>query len=124
MIQEKDDISKPGIVYFSLAPTTVGKDTVEEAGDASIYAEAVTDKVAIDSNNNDKELSSQKVLHADTEYGFDTTQGYLKYSPSSIEILSHTATEVVLKVPFGIDEIYIETAPHGVVLKERYKVIL
>lgn len=124
LIQEYDNLSTPGIVYYSLAPTTVGKDTVAAAEKNEVYAEAVTDELALDTNTNDKELSSKGILHSNTEYSFATEEGYFTYNPDNIQIKKHTDNEVVIVVPFGAEEITISTKEKGNIISERFKVIL
>ena len=54
---------------------------------------------------------------------FDTEDGYFAAN-RSIEIIDLQQTKVLIKIPFGIENITISTKQQGNIIKEEYKVVI
>lgn len=97
LVKEYDNISHPGICYYSLEATTVGK---YETGGTGIIEEK-------------EDYQEEEITHLQYKYNepitVSTVEGYFKSNESRINIISHTATSVVFSVPYGIPSVTITT---------------
>lgn len=100
-IIDYDSITNPGIVYISLE-----RDFFKKGHDV------------LDESNDDYNLK------AGVEYTFDTQDGYFN-SSSPLTIKLRTANQIVFEIPFGIEEITIETKNFaGKIEQQIYKVVV
>lgn len=88
LIQEKDDISTDGLVYYSLHPTTVDKDLLGEGN--CIY------------RPEPEKPQFETVKSADQLITETTEQGYFWRSTEAIEVIKLDRNSVTFKVPFGV----------------------
>ena len=106
LVQEYDDISNPGITYYSLTPTTVSKTDREETS----YID----------NEHQKFESTEGIGH-NINLTVPTENAYFKYNNSNIKVISRSANEVVFCLPFGVDEVTIDTKQEGKVVTTTYR---
>lgn len=60
---------------------------------------------------------------AGQEISFDTEEGYFAAS-DSVEIIDIQQTKVLIKIPFGIENIKISTKQNGNIVENEYKVVI
>lgn len=109
LIQEYDDISTEGVTYYSLAPTTVSKEAVEENADTDTYIvpkdadnlEVVKETPEVDddgvvwvSNNTDITLSTKHSI-------FEAS--------ATVNVVDLQQRSVTFQIPFGVNEVEITT---------------
>lgn len=125
LVQEYDSISEPGLVYYSLAPTTAPSTMPNRRG-------VVSDSYIIKKQSQTTDLilepvddpgTDNKLIAFNQDITVETEQGYFKYSDKGIKIKKHTATEVVFCLPFGVKEVTVETKRKGEVVEERFVVV-
>lgn len=126
LIQEYDAISTPGLVYYSLKPTTISKEVIEENIDKDVYiekhvqtsVEVITTPVQT-LNMEDEEA----LISANMPITIYTTEGYFKSSNKNIKIQKRTENEVVFTIPFGVSETIIEFKEKGDIRTKKYRVV-
>jgi len=124
LVQEYDAISTPGLVYYSLAPTTASlkQPTRSEPNIPDSYI------IKKQSKPTELILEPEEVIGAEEKYAIaynqdmtiTTEKGYFKYSNKAIKIKKHTATEVVFCLPFGVKEVTIESKERGEVVVQTF----
>lgn len=120
IVDEYDAISNPGITYYSLMPTTMSKETIEANRYRSTFVEfheEPTLEVTYDKWDTDAvEITPNSQITINTE------DGYFKVSNKAVQILKHTATEVIFQVPFGIENLEIQYKENDKVKERIYKI--
>lgn len=106
LVQEYDDISNPGITYYSLTPTTVSKTDREETS----YID----------NEHQKFESTEGIGH-NINLTVPTENAYFKYNNPNIKVISRSANEIVFCLPFGVDEVTVDTKQEGKVVTTTYR---
>ena len=124
LIQEYDAISTPGLVYYSLKPTTISKEAAAENAGKDVYVEkyeviepAIIDK-PIMAFNNDEIIVSPNI-----EISLDTENGYFIPSNKNIKIHKRNSTNVIFSIPFGITKITIDIKEKGDIVQKTYRVV-
>lgn len=108
MVQEYDAISTPGLVYYSLIPSTMSKEsnTIEHYEEPQIASDILT----------------ENTITAGQTHTVTTEDGYFVCKNKSITVLKHTATEVTFKVNYGCGDIALARKENGAVVNEFYEV--
>lgn len=124
LVQEYDSISSPGLIYYSLTPTTAPQRLTKRG--------TSTDSYIVKKQSQTTDLILEPTLEPETQnmliaYNQDITvtteSGYFRYSDKGIKIKKHTATEVVFCLPFGVKETTIETKREGEVVAQHFVVV-
>lgn len=120
LVQEFDRISTPGLVYLSLVPTTVKKETIEKNKDKDIFIEK-REEIKIEEQNKEEEgivfVSNNSSLMMSTE------DGYFISSNPNIEVEKLLENEVYFKIPFGVSETTITYKENGRKVSKTYRVV-
>ena len=125
LIQEYDAISTPGLVYYSLKPTTISKEVAAENTGKDIYVEkheeptinVVENPISLLSENNVFTISPNVPITLSTE------DGYFKTTNKNLKIQKRTASMVVFSIPFGISEVAVEVKEKGDIVTKTYRVV-
>ena len=126
LIQEYDAISTPGLVYYSLKPTTVSKEvTVENAG-KSVYVEKYEEnkpEIIIDPIQTYDLKDNSIKISANVPITLQTQEGYFKSNNKNIKVQKRTEDEVIFSIPYGIKEVKIEIQERGDIVEKTYRVV-
>lgn len=126
LIQEYDAISTPGLVYYSLKPTTISKEVAAENAEKPIYVEkyenrkpeiVVESSQTYDLRNNHIKVAANMPITVNTQYG------YFQSSNSNIKIQKRTSDMVIFSIPFGMEEVSIEVKEKGDLVTKTYRVV-
>ena len=98
LVQEEDSISTPGISYYSLSPTTLGKDTIQNNMEKEVYVEEYAPIQA------ESKIEDNVILIAPDEFYTIATQDGVFASDSKVDVSSITANEVIFTLPYGVPE--------------------
>jgi hypothetical protein len=121
LVQEFDEISNPGIGYYSLVATTIGKDDLEKNKDKTFFIIKKKEANINYGNKNNEEIFVSIVPNQTTL--ISTERGYFKSSLNSIKVLSITEREVSFSIPFGVDTFTVTTLKNGREYKTTYKAV-
>lgn len=116
LIQEYDNISTPGIDYYSLVPTTVSAHVVKENQNKEVYIER-----AIEQYQDNTNIQQHLIAH-NTEIVVSTENAYFKYD-TNIKVISRKEKEVIFILPFGVDDVTIETQQDNQLITTIYKAV-
>lgn len=124
LVQEYDAISTPGLVYYSLKPTSVSKEVAEQNAGKSIYIERHQEPgiVIIDNPVQMLNVESVEVVSKNTPITVQTQNGYFK-SNKRVEIISREDDKVVFIIPFGLEEVEVEIKEKGDRISKIYRVV-
>ena len=125
LIQEYDAISTPGLVYYSLKPTTISKEVAAENTGKDTYIEKHEEPIINVVENPISLLSEANVLHIspNVPITLSTEDGYFKTTNKNLKIQKRTASIVVFSIPFGISEIAVEVKEKGDIVTKTYRVV-
>ena len=125
LIQEYDAISTPGLVYYSLKPTTISKEVAAENTGKDIYVEKHEEPIINVVENPISLLSEANVLHIspNVPITLSTEDGYFKTTNKNLKIQKRTASMVVFSIPFGISEVAVEVKEKGDIVTKTYRVV-
>ena len=125
LIQEYDAISTPGLVYYSLKPTTVSKEVAAENTDKDIYVEKHEEPIVNVVENPISLLSEASVFHIspNVPITLSTEDGDFKTINKNLKIQKRTASMVVFSIPFGISEVAVEVKEKGDIVTKTYRVV-
>lgn len=125
LIQEYDAISTPGLVYYSLKPTTISKEVAAENTGKDIYVEKHEEPVINVVENPISLLSETSVFHISPNVSItlSTEDGYFKTTNKNLKIQKRTASMVVFSIPFGISEVAVEVKEKGDIVTKTYRVV-
>ena len=119
MVQEYDAISTPGVVYYSLIPTTVSKEVAAENADKEVYIEKYNPEPFVSL----PEIEGSISVKANQQLTVSTEGAYFKSSDKNIKVVKRTSNEVVFSIPFGITEVEIQTKEKGDIKTFKYRVV-
>lgn len=124
LVQEYDAISTPGLVYYSLKPTSVSKEVAEQNAGKSIYIERYQEPgvVIIDNPVQMLNVESVEVVSKNIPITVQTQNGYFK-SNKRVEIINREDDKVVFIIPFGVEEVEIEIKEKGDRISRIYRVV-
>ena len=125
LIQEYDAISTPGLVYYSLKPTTISKEVAAENTGKDIYVEKHEEPIINVVENPISLLSEDSVFHISPNVSItlSTEDGYFKTTNKNLKIQKRTANMVVFSIPFGISEVAVEVKEKGDIVTKTYRVV-
>lgn len=125
LIQEYDAISTPGLVYYSLKPTTVSKEVAAENTDKEIYVEKHEEPIVNVVENPISLLSEDNIFHISPNVSItlSTEDGYFKTTNKNLKIQKRTASMIVFSIPFGISEVAVEVKEKGDIVTKTYRVV-
>ena len=125
LIQEYDAISTPGLVYYSLKPTTVSKEIAAENTDKEIYVERHEEPIVNVVESPISLLTEDSVFHISPNVSItlSTEDGYFKTTNKNLKIQKRTASMVVFSIPFGISEVAVEVKEKGDIVTKTYRVV-
>ena len=125
LIQEYDAISTPGLVYYSLKPTTISKEVAAENTGKDIYVEKHEEPIINVVENPISLLNEDSVFHIspNVPITLSTEDGYFKTTNKNLKIQKRTASMVVFSIPFGISEIAVEVKEKGDIVTKTYRVV-
>ena len=125
LIQEYDAISTPGLVYYSLKPTTVSKEVVAENAGKSIYVEKHQEDKPVVIEEPISVFNNKSVLMVSPNMPItiQTQDGYFKSNNKNIKIQKRNSTEVVFTIPFGVESVSIEIKEEGDIVEKTYQVV-
>ena len=125
VIQEYDAISTPGLVYYSLKPTTVSKETVKENEGKDIYIEKYKEPapVIITEEIQQYGRSNEILISANQTIILETENGHFKTTNKNLKIQKRTNKEVVFSIPFGIPFVEVEIIEKGGIVTKTYRVV-
>ena len=125
LIQEYDAISTPGLVYYSLKPTTISKEVAAENTDKEIYVEKHEEPIINVVENPISLLSEANVLHIspNVPITLSTEDGYFKTTNKNLKIQKRTASMVIFSIPFGLSEVAAEVKEKGDIVTKTYRVV-
>ena len=125
LIQEYDAISTPGLVYYSLKPTTISKEVAAENTGKDIYVEKHEEPIINVVENPISLLSVDSVFNIspNVPITLSTEDGYFKTTNKNLKIEKRTASMVVFSIPFGIQEVAVEVKEKGDIVTKTYRVV-
>ena len=125
LIQEYDAISTPGLVYYSLKPTTISKEVTAENIGKDIYVEKHEEPTINVVENPISLLSEDSVFNISPNVSItlSTEDGYFKTTNKNLKIQKRTASMVVFSIPFGISEVAVEVKEKGDIVTKTYRVV-
>ena len=125
LIQEYDAISTPGLVYYSLKPTTISKEVAAENTDKEIYVEKHEEPIVNVVENPISLLSEDSIFNIspNVPITLSTEDGYFKTTNKNLKIQKRTASMIVFSIPFGISEIAVEVKEKGDIVTKTYRVV-
>ena len=125
LIQEYDAISTPGLVYYSLKPTTISKEVAAENTDKDIYVEKHEEPTVNVVENPISLLSEDSVFNISPNVSItlSTEDGYFKTTNKNLKIQKRTASMVVFSIPFGVSEVAVEVKEKGDIVTKTYRVV-
>lgn len=125
LVQEFDAISTPGLVYYSLKPTTVSKEVVEENTNKEVYIEKYEKVEATVTETPIEEMLDDSVVKigANIPIEIATQDGYFKSNNKNIKIEKRNMNVVVFSIPFGVTEVVIEVKEKGDIVEKTYRVV-
>ena len=125
LIQEYDAISTPGLVYYSLKPTTISKEVAAENTGKDIYVEKHEEPTINVVENPISLLSETSVFHIspNVPITLSTEDGYFKTTNKNLKIQKRTSNTVVFSIPFGISEVAVEVKEKGDIVTKTYRVV-
>ena len=125
LIQEYDAISTPGLVYYSLKPTTISKEVAAENTDKEIYVEKHEEPIVNVVENPISLLSEDSIFNIspNVPITLSTEDGYFKTTNKNLKIQKRTASMVVFSIPFGISEVAVEVKEKGDIVTKTYRVV-
>ena len=125
LIQEYDAISTPGLVYYSLKPTTISKEVAAENTGKDIYVEKHEEPTINVVENPISLFSEDSVFNISPNVPITllTEDGYFKTTNKNLKIQKRTASMVVFSIPFGISEVAVEVKEKGDIVTKTYRVV-
>ena len=107
LVQESDEISSPGIGYYSLRSTTMSKDVIKNNEGKMIFVEKATEAIIPEKENR--------------IFTVRTTNGYFKTN-KEVKIIKHINNEVIFELPFGLNKVQVTTMLNNEKIEKEYEV--
>ena len=125
LVQEYDNISTPGITYYSLVPTTLGASAFDEHEGQDTFI-VKKEEVIINPINPPTTTGGERgvtYINADEEVTLSTTDGYVDISNGAVQIVKRANNKIIFKVPFGLTEEFLVSTKRGnTIISHRYQV--
>ena len=122
LVQEYDAISTPGLVYYSLKPTTMSKDSIKTRGVSSVIEKFQEAAAPVVENPINLEYSVYNIS-ANMPITLSTEEGFFRTNNNTIKIQKRTMNEVIFSIPFGVAEVVIQTQEKGDIVETTYRVV-
>lgn len=122
LVQEYDTISTPGLVYYSLRPTTMSKEVVESNAGKQVFVEKAAQK-DVDYQEEPFVNNGIYTIAANQQIELTTEQGFFNTSNSNIKIVKRTTSKIIFSIPFGIEEVTIQIMKKGDIVERTYRVV-
>ena len=120
LVQEYDAISSPGLIYYSLRATTVSKEElIDHEGEDVFIIKAENNYTPIILTPTEEETSTSYTIGHNIDITVVTENGFFKYN-KPIKIKSHKKDQVIFSIPFGVNDVEIQTKEGGVVVTETF----
>lgn len=119
VIQEMDNVSSPGVTYYSLRQTTMSKDVLEQNKDYEEPREVEPQFIATPTVE-----SGVFKIGPNVPITLSTENGYFKYSNKMINIITHTENIVSFSLPYGVSEVEIEIQLDDEIITRVYKQVV
>lgn len=125
LVQEYDAISTPGLVYYSLKPTTISKEVAAENIGKDIYVEKhkEDDVVVVETPIEQLSETGINLISANQLITLSTENGYFKTNNNNLKIQKRTTSTVAFSIPFGISEVAVEIKEKGDIVTKTYRVV-
>lgn len=126
LIQEYDAISTPGLVYYSLKPTTVSKEVVVENIGKPIYIEKHEEnkpEIVVEPIQTYDLKDSLIKISANVPITLQTEEGYFKSSNKNIKVQKRTEDTIIFSIPYGVKEVTVEVQEKGDIVERTYRVV-
>ena len=125
LVQEYDAISTPGLVYYSLKPTTISKNIAVENAEKDVYVEKHEEaEVVIVEEPTQSPLEENVVLvSANQLITLTTESGHFKSNNKNLKIQKRTASTVIFSIPFGVQEVAVDIKEKGDIVTKTYRVV-
>lgn len=124
LIQEYDAISTPGLVYYSLKPTTISKEVIQENFGKDVYIERYVEPSVVVVEQPIETRSNNHInISANIPISLKTEDGYFKFNNNNIKVQKRTVSEVVFSIPFGVEDVTIEIKEKGDIVEKTYRVV-
>ena len=122
IVQEYDAISTPGLIYYSLKPTTINKETLIENHGKDVYVEKFEQPVV---NVVDNPIRTNDIISisANVQTTIKTEDGYFKVNNKNVKILKRVKNSVTFSIPFGVQEVEVEIKEKGDIVTRQYRVV-
>lgn len=121
LVEEFDSISTDGITYYSLTPTTMSKEVIEEHKDEPAFVEEYVEPILqVQEEEQHEEVT---LVNTGARITISTEGGYFKSSTNALKVLRHTGKLVEFEIPFGITDFTIEYKEEGDICQRQYQVV-
>ena len=112
-------------MYYSLKPTTVSKEVVEENTNKEVYIEKYEKVEAAVVETPIQEMLDDSIIRigANIPVEIATENGYFKSNNKNIKIEKRNMDVVIFSIPFGVTEVVIEVKEKGDIVEKTYRVV-
>ena len=114
------------MVYYSLKPTTISKESIITNKEKDVYIEKheIITPTIVESPVMSLSLDSDEVfVSPNKEIVIFTENGYFTSSNKNINIHKRSASQVIFSIPFGITTLNIEFKEKGDIVSKTYRVV-
>ena len=113
------------MVYYSLKPTTISKEIVAENIGKEIYVEKHEKftPTIVEMPIQTLAESGEITISPNIEVVLPTEGGYFATSNKNINIRKRNSTTVIFSIPFGVNNVVIETKEKGDIVSRTYRVV-
>ena len=119
-IEEEDNLSTPGISYFSLSATTMSKEIIDTTGNKNLVIEKAP---VIDADGDFTPQPNITYVNQLEVITLPTSYSYVLFSNKNVKIIKLTNSEVSFTLPFGVSETTVKVKDSYHNIKEfNYKV--
>lgn len=125
LVQEYDAISANGLVYYSLVPTTIDKETLENNADKENFIKPYQPEVLPQVEPIEEIEDNIILIKNNQNITLNTKDGFVNYSNKNIKIVKRTRNEIVFLLPNGVIEtsITVKDAEDNLITK-NYKAVV
>lgn len=121
-VVEYDHITNKGITYYYLE-----RGIIKQLGDVEKVEDVTIDIIEESNAHTQEEPTSEPedlvALRSMIEYTFTTEMAFFTATPA-VEIIERKSSEIMFKIPFGIEQVAITTKKDGNEIERIYKVVM